>query len=355
MEKMISNVTLIGVDCVDLERLKLAADISTKEISFGKVKLLSSIPSDDPRVVKIPPIKSIKEYSDFMIKELDKYIDTDFALVFQYDGFVLNASAWSEDFLKYDYIGSPWYHLGDTHVGNGGFSLRSKKLTNWLANNWKKVNVKIHPEDIFISKFARPFIEKEGMKFAPEDIAKKFSMEGTERSVVWNGEFGFHEISYTDISKWLVNHPEYKDKLTYEINDFAILMKKYPIYDGTVHTFYFRKHNIKNYIQIAENKKMYELRLTKDKYYDLSKAKVGHTIVFRRWLVGFKDVPVPAFDRKIKKIERFDSLANVRRAYPRIHITYPDFPRWKRKIPFMLLLDNLIYPPKESYSLFWFD
>ena len=103
MEKIISNITLIGVDCIDLERLKLAADISTKEISFGKVKLLSSIPSDDPRVVKISPIKSIKEYSDFMIKELDKYIDTDFALVFQYDGFVLNASAWSDDFLKYDY------------------------------------------------------------------------------------------------------------------------------------------------------------------------------------------------------------------------------------------------------------
>ena len=89
MEKIISNVTLIGVDCVDLERLKLAADVSTKEISFGKVKLLTSIPSNDPRVVKIPPIKSIKEYSDFMIKNLDQYIDTDFALVFQYDGFTL--------------------------------------------------------------------------------------------------------------------------------------------------------------------------------------------------------------------------------------------------------------------------
>ena len=37
----LKNVTLIGIDCLDLERLQLACDISTQEITFGSVKLLS--------------------------------------------------------------------------------------------------------------------------------------------------------------------------------------------------------------------------------------------------------------------------------------------------------------------------
>ena len=62
MKKELSNITLIGIDCVDLKRLQLAADISTKDISFGKVKLLTSIKSDDPRVIQIPHINSTKKY-----------------------------------------------------------------------------------------------------------------------------------------------------------------------------------------------------------------------------------------------------------------------------------------------------
>lgn len=355
MKKELLNITLIGIDCVDLSRLQLAADISSKNISFGKVLLLSSIKSDDPRVIPIPYLSSTKEYSNFMIKELYKYIDTEFALVFQYDGFVLNPSAWSDSFLQYDYIGAPWYHLGDLRVGNGGFSLRSKKLLNWLANNWGKCGGRIHPEDVFISKFARPYIEQDGMKFAPEDIAKKFSMEGTERTVVWNGEFGFHGIKYTDISKWLINNPEYKDKLSYKLDDYAILMKKYPIYDGTVHTLRFRKENIKNYIQISKDQKKYEARLTKEEYDNYTNIKEGDTLVFKRSGVTFEDLPIPAFERKIKNIESFNSLYDLRKTYPKMHVTYPikDIPRWKK--PFTKILGDFVYPKNKSYSIFWVE
>jgi len=60
-------------------------------------------------------------------------IDTQFTLVTQWDGYVINAEAWTEEFLDYDYIGARW--IGDVvkaagsppeyNVGNGGFSLRS--------------------------------------------------------------------------------------------------------------------------------------------------------------------------------------------------------------------------------------
>ena len=176
--KELSNVTLVGIDCVDLERLQVAADISTKEIKFGAVKLLSSIESDDPRVIKIPKIKTVEGYSDFMIKKLDNYVDTEFALIFQYDGFILNPEAWEDSFLKYDYIGAPWYHLGPLRVGNGGFSLRSKRLLSWLAKNWHQIKKRIHPEDVYISRYARVFLEKVGIVFADEGVASRFSKEG---------------------------------------------------------------------------------------------------------------------------------------------------------------------------------
>ena len=35
---------------------------------------------------------------------LASYIETDFVLIVQYDGFVLHAQAWDDDFLNYDYI-----------------------------------------------------------------------------------------------------------------------------------------------------------------------------------------------------------------------------------------------------------
>lgn len=351
---MLPNVTLIGIDCVDIERLRLAADISTKEIAFGAVKLLTSIKSDDSRIVQISPIRSTREYSDFIIKELSKYVDTDFAIVFQYDGFILNASAWSDAFLQYDYIGAPWYHLGDLHVGNGGFSLRSKRLIDWLAKNWNTVGVRIDPEDVFIAKFARPYLERAGMSFAPEDIAGQFSKEGNQHSVVWNGEFGFHGINYTDISRWLNDHPQYKSQLTYKLDDYTTLMKKYPVYDGTINTFVFRKFDLENYKKMAENRKGYEIRITKGKYQDLGNIKQGHTIVFKRSGVSFKDVPVPAFERTVTKVEHFESFKSLRRAYPTLRVTYPfeNIPKWQR--PFVKFFGDLAYPKGKSYTVFWF-
>lgn len=355
--KVLSNITLIGIDCKDLKRLQLAADISTKEITFGAVKLLTSIKSDDPRVVNISPIISKEQYSDFMIKELYKYVDTEFAIVFQYDGFILNPEAWSDIFMSYDYIGAPWDHFDKFNVGNGGFSLRSKKLINWLSKNWKKIGKRIHPEDVFISKFARPYIEEAGMKFAPDDVAGKFSKEANERSVVWNGEFGFHGITYTDISRWLIKHPEYKDELTYPLDDYVTLMKKYPIYDGTVHTFHFYKEDMKNYIENGKNNKNYEARITDGEFYEMNckNIKEGHTIVFKRSGVDFKDLPIPAFEKKVKKVEHFSSFSDLRRAYPKLHVTYPSryIKEWFR--PFARFFGDFVYPNNVSYTIIWFS
>lgn len=349
------NVTLIGIDCLDLNRLQLACDISTKEIKFGKVKLLSSIESEDKRVVAIEKISSTEEYSLFMIKELDKHIDTEFAIIFQYDGFILNTKAWSNEFLKYDYIGAPWYHLGDLRVGNGGFSLRSKKLIDWLAKNYDKIDAKIHPEDVFISRFARPMLEKDGLVFADEKTASLFSKEGNDHSVVWNNEFGFHGIKNTDISLWKEQNPGYDKRLDYPLDDYCSVMKKYPIYDGTVHTFMFEKYAFNNLRKISENKKNYEIRRTKTKNHNWENVLVGHIIIFRRfWGVSLEKFSVKAFDKKITELERFENFYDLRKKYPRLEITpnLSKLPRWAKILAYFS--PDSFCDKNVPYTIFWF-
>lgn len=191
----LDNVTLLGIDCVAINRLIVAADISEKFIQFKQVKLLTHLESNDPRIVKIPQIASIESYSEFMIKELYKYVDTDYVLIFQHDGFVLNPNRWSDKYLDYDYIGAPSFW----GMGNGGFSLRSKKLLHLLAHD--ESVVEFHPEDLKICKTYRAHLESKGIKFAPRDIAQRFSVENS----TWNGQFGYHnaDISLWDSSKFI--------------------------------------------------------------------------------------------------------------------------------------------------------
>lgn len=188
----LKEVTLLGIDCVDVERLVLAAEICQKHIDFGAVKLLTHLHSDYPHIVPITPITTIKAYSHFMIKELYKYISTKYVLIIQWDGFVLNHLNWENDFLNYDYIGAPWKHRDNLTVGNGGFSFRSYALLKYLALDANIDNC--HPEDFIICKRHRADLESNGFRFAPEEMARKFSVE----SESWNGQFGYHQ---TDISK----------------------------------------------------------------------------------------------------------------------------------------------------------
>lgn len=144
---------------------------------------------------KIPKLEGLEGYSNFCMREMVNHVKTPHVLVVQADGYVLNAEAWTDEFLKYDYIGAPW--LPSNAVGNGGFSLRSKRLLEALT---KLPTTYDHPEDTAICLYHRAELEKQGMKFAPVELARKFSFEGRSWnntdwdgiSKSWNGEFGFH-------------------------------------------------------------------------------------------------------------------------------------------------------------------
>jgi len=197
------EVTLLGVDCVNIDRLANVARFCQRRIQFGDVKLLSSRGGDRENVVLIPHINSTKDYSRFIVKELHKHVDTSHVLIIQHDGFILNPRAWDDEFLQYDYIGAPWCYPDGFNVGNGGFSLRSRKLLQMIAEDERFTE--FHPEDHCIARTYRKRLERNGIKFAPEPLARRFAIEGNiKHGWKWDGQFGFHSYWATDLSNWKV-------------------------------------------------------------------------------------------------------------------------------------------------------
>jgi len=134
--KHLPDVTLVCVDTINYGKAIDAIRKSLEHITPARTILFTDIDLDDKfDVVKIPTIKSKDEYSEFIIKNLSKYITTSHVLVIQADGYVINGDAWNDEFLQYDYIGAPWLYLDGRNVGNGGFSLRSRRLQDIVATD----------------------------------------------------------------------------------------------------------------------------------------------------------------------------------------------------------------------------
>lgn len=164
---------------------------------FGEALLLGAPPPvPDPRLthVAIPPLQGLADYSRFMLRGLGTLFRHRHALVVQWDGFVLDPGAWDPAFLDYDYIGAPWPGPGRV-VGNGGFSLRSRRLFDALAS----IEVADpHPEDHCIAVTLRTDLEsRHGIRFAPADLAARFAFEHArpaQPTFGFHGVFNFHHL-----------------------------------------------------------------------------------------------------------------------------------------------------------------
>lgn len=185
------DVTLVAATSVAVPATISAIRASMAQADFGEVLLLTDkrpanlCPSINWRPIE--PLASRREYSRFMLQGLPEHIRTSHALCIQWDGFVLNGSAWRSAFLEFDYIGAPWPHFSDgRNVGNGGFSLRSQRL---LRASAKLRLGDSDLEDLVISRLCRSELEAEGIRFAPEQVARAFSYERMEPT---GQEFGFH-------------------------------------------------------------------------------------------------------------------------------------------------------------------
>jgi hypothetical protein len=138
------------------------------------------------KYVQAPKDSSVENYSKWMIEKLGEFVSGTHVLVIQWDSFIVNAKLWNDKFFFYDYIGAVWPHHANNSVGNGGFSLRSKKLLNALNDPDIIIG---HPEDYYICVNNKKLLEeKYNIKFAPKEIADLFSVERSK----WHPAFGFH-------------------------------------------------------------------------------------------------------------------------------------------------------------------
>jgi hypothetical protein len=203
----------------------------------GSRGLLLSIkkPEDLPSNIEWKHIYNLnyKQYTIFMMHSLYAFIKTDYCLIVQDDGWVLNGDKLTEEYYQYDYIGPPThcgFQFNDTvdtinHlflqfnwidkpntlvVQNGGFSFRSKrfleacnvhgithtssdplkisdskskKQREW-NNNWN--------EDVQLTGLLRPALMACGYKFAPLEVASKFGIEYLDG--IWHKDINFDNI-----------------------------------------------------------------------------------------------------------------------------------------------------------------
>jgi len=206
--KTLNNVTLVCVTSVNIDRAISSLKYSMKGINFGEVLLLTDqdVIEEGITTIKIKHLDYI-EYSEFIIYELHNFINTEFVLITQDDGFVINPKKWDNEFFKYDYIGAPFpippvndkisYRdpFGNLmRVGNGGFSLRSKKileLGSKLGLEWKSY-FGYWNEDGFFACHNRHIYEENGCIYAPIEVAVRFSKEKEieeNKNII---PFGFH-------------------------------------------------------------------------------------------------------------------------------------------------------------------
>ena len=94
-----------------------------------------------------------------------------------------------------DFSTYPILNVEKNPVGNGGFSLRSRKLVTTTSKiNYDSLNFPLMSEDIIICHYLYQEMIDKGIRFAPAELAAKFSMENINNLYGQNLDsvFGFH-------------------------------------------------------------------------------------------------------------------------------------------------------------------
>ena len=224
-----------GMDAVPAIRKTQAALPGSQALLITNEPLQTDIPQ---KLLGSP--MTYEGYSDFMMYQLHAYIETEYALIVQHDGWALNAENWRDEWFEYDFIGG-LTHAGltednefmrnYTYVGkpnvkivqNGGFSLRSKRFMQamtYYGITCQRFGMQmLNNEDIQLCCFLRPYLEAVGMRFAPEHESKLFSFEHlspiVHADVPFERIFGHHsrfrKLTGENTMDWLLTDNETKE------------------------------------------------------------------------------------------------------------------------------------------------
>ena len=185
------DVTLCAADSANVSLTARALRLSMAQCDFADAILFSHVPVSGPfRTVEIGRLASTPAYSTFVLKQLPRPVETPYVLIVQWDGYVVDPTAWRSEFREYDYIGARWAGVANGgSVGNGGFSMRSRKFMLALAEPRFALDDRVNG-DWQVCHTLRPVLERHcGLRFATEAVADAFSYENIEP---FAPTFGFH-------------------------------------------------------------------------------------------------------------------------------------------------------------------
>ena len=181
---MIENVTLIMAETRVRELATATFDDAISRVTFGST-IFYGVPAIQDYANKI-------DFGRFYYTKAALPIGTSHALLMEWDAGINDPTMWSDEFLVYDYIGAPWRWLPTgRNVGNGGFALVSYRLIKFIESRYPHIAT-----DVDLCQRHRADIEAHGFKWAPPDVAARFSFEGWDNGPPQRAErsFGFHGL-----------------------------------------------------------------------------------------------------------------------------------------------------------------
>ena len=194
------DVTLVAVETMSHDLMQIALEDCVAKANFGGIIIYSDQPDrfNLPGAVfhTVPHWPSKNEEGAFYYGEAAQAITTSHALMIEWDAGIRDVGMWRDEFLQYDYIGAPWPQqwavVDHMNVGNGGFMLMSKRLSDVIYAHRERLRVHY---DFHISREHRRRYEQlnPAIRWAPESVAADFAFElGTpeQRS---KPSFGYHD------------------------------------------------------------------------------------------------------------------------------------------------------------------
>lgn len=197
------QLTLLAVDYVYHDLTKFMVDRVASILQPSEVIIVSNKNfAPDYTYIHTKPILNMRDYAHFLLKNLWPLIDTDHCLYMQWDSGIRDHALWTDEFLDCDYIGAPWpWHPEPNNIGNGGLSIRSKKLLYALRDNFTSLSADPNDvaEDVVIGKSRRSYLESNhGIKFPSQELARQFSIEIDAPRPTWGYHGVWNIFSYGD-------------------------------------------------------------------------------------------------------------------------------------------------------------
>jgi hypothetical protein len=190
------------VETREHELARLAVEDCLSVAQFGDVLILTDDPRKFDPLVRFPVRVRFKIVPDWPDKlgwsrawwfDVPPLLRTSQTLNIQWDSWICDPTMWRDEFLRYDFIGAPWWYKDGKNVGNGGFCLKSARLARYIYKHRDKFPCDTNVDDDLLCRKYRPKLEEVGFLWAPEKVAHDFAFECCRPSKT-SKHFGFHAL-----------------------------------------------------------------------------------------------------------------------------------------------------------------